>query len=85
MYINLFHGTARPHLFMALLFPNSDDGGGISLSECAADCNCDTQNFFPVCGADNRIYFSPCHAGCTGVEGSNVSFLIIVRMCYIMV
>ncbi|GFR70784.1 solute carrier organic anion transporter family member [Elysia marginata] len=48
------------------------NGGGLSMPVCATDCNCDTQNFFPVCGADNRNYFSPCHAGCTIVQDSNV-------------
>ncbi|GFR63431.1 solute carrier organic anion transporter family member [Elysia marginata] len=47
-------------------------GGRLSTPGCAADCNCDTENFFPVCGADKRNYFSPCHAGCTNVLGSNV-------------
>ncbi|KAK3784766.1 hypothetical protein RRG08_001848, partial [Elysia crispata] len=48
------------------------ENGALSMLECAAGCNCDPQNFFPVCGADNRNYFSPCHAGCTDVLDSNV-------------
>ncbi|KAJ8020203.1 Solute carrier organic anion transporter family member 4A1 [Holothuria leucospilota] len=43
-------------------------------STCNLNCGCDNQ-FQPVCGANNVIYFSPCHAGCqvssTG-EGGNM-------------
>ncbi|XP_072046314.1 solute carrier organic anion transporter family member 2A1-like [Amphiura filiformis] len=40
-------------------------------SECYADCSCQDQDFFPVCGADGITYTSPCVAGCTS---SNISF-----------
>ncbi|GFO46147.1 solute carrier organic anion transporter family member, partial [Plakobranchus ocellatus] len=44
----------------------------LSINQCIANCDCDSKNFFPVCGGDNRNYFSPCHAGCTNVKKRNV-------------
>ena len=32
---------------------------------CNLECNCINEDYFPVCGADNIQYYSPCHAGCT--------------------
>ncbi|XP_018017795.1 solute carrier organic anion transporter family member 4A1 [Hyalella azteca] len=34
-------------------------------SSCNLDCGCTDVAFSPVCGANNVIYYSPCHAGCT--------------------
>ncbi|XP_064619635.1 solute carrier organic anion transporter family member 4C1-like [Lineus longissimus] len=38
-------------------------------ANCNAQCNCSTLERQPVCGIDNREYFSPCHAGCLSYEG----------------
>ncbi|KAK3608956.1 hypothetical protein CHS0354_026285 [Potamilus streckersoni] len=35
-------------------------------------CDCAAIQYFPVCGADGRNYFSPCHAGC--MEGPFPTF-----------
>lgn len=32
---------------------------------CNTTCQCDSNKFSPVCGADGVIYFSSCHAGCS--------------------
>lgn len=32
---------------------------------CTTSCHCDPTKFEPICGADGKIYFSPCHAGCS--------------------
>ncbi|XP_063405834.1 solute carrier organic anion transporter family member 3A1-like [Mytilus trossulus] len=32
---------------------------------CVDNCNCNSEEYFPVCGSDNNNYFSLCHAGCT--------------------
>lgn len=37
---------------------------GSSITTCNSDCHCDFVKYSPVCGADNKIYISPCHAGC---------------------
>lgn len=34
-------------------------------SSCNAGCHCEGAAYNPVCGADNVLYYSPCHAGCT--------------------
>ncbi|XP_034253662.1 solute carrier organic anion transporter family member 4A1 [Thrips palmi] len=34
-------------------------------SACNAGCQCDGAAYNPVCGADNVLYYSPCHAGCS--------------------
>ncbi|GFO45164.1 solute carrier organic anion transporter family member [Plakobranchus ocellatus] len=36
-------------------------------SGCNVDCACAEQDYFPMCGRDNVMYFSPCYAGCTEV------------------
>ncbi|KAK7502755.1 hypothetical protein BaRGS_00006005 [Batillaria attramentaria] len=33
-------------------------------SSCQGNCDCSGMSFNPVCGTDDRVYFSPCHAGC---------------------
>ncbi|KAJ0036423.1 hypothetical protein NQD34_005100, partial [Periophthalmus magnuspinnatus] len=36
-------------------------------AQCNSNCSCD-RLFSPVCGADHRMYFSPCYAGCTSIN-----------------
>lgn len=43
---------------------------GSVTAPCNANCSCSIANIDPVCGEDNLSYFSPCHAGCSKVEGS---------------
>lgn len=33
-------------------------------SSCSSNCNCDSTEYLPVCGSDDRNYLTPCHAGC---------------------
>ncbi|XP_052086586.1 solute carrier organic anion transporter family member 3A1-like [Mytilus californianus] len=35
---------------------------------CTSNCNCNSEDYFPVCGSDNNNYFSPCHAGCSSIS-----------------
>ena len=37
----------------------------INSLSCVAQCNCNTSQYEPVCGADGCNYASPCNAGCT--------------------
>ncbi|XP_072000870.1 solute carrier organic anion transporter family member 1B3-like [Engystomops pustulosus] len=40
------------------------------LSSCNADCSCSSQQWDPVCGANNITYLSACLAGCKSSTGS---------------
>ncbi|XP_072000866.1 solute carrier organic anion transporter family member 1C1-like isoform X1 [Engystomops pustulosus] len=40
------------------------------LSSCNADCSCSSQQWDPVCGANNITYVSACLAGCKSSTGS---------------
>ncbi|KAG8536258.1 hypothetical protein GDO81_026798, partial [Engystomops pustulosus] len=40
------------------------------LSSCNADCSCSSQQWDPVCGANNITYVSACLAGCKSSSGS---------------
>ncbi|RXG73850.1 Solute carrier organic anion transporter family member 4A1 [Armadillidium vulgare] len=33
-------------------------------SACNMNCSCNSIDFDPVCGSNNVMYYSPCHAGC---------------------
>ncbi|KAI8503084.1 sodium-independent organic anion transmembrane transporter [Branchiostoma belcheri] len=45
---------------------------GLNLtSECNTDCSCQEEYYTPTCGADGVQYFSPCHAGCTVLTGTD--------------
>ncbi|XP_046442240.1 solute carrier organic anion transporter family member 4A1-like isoform X2 [Daphnia pulex] len=35
------------------------------VSDCNAKCSCSLDTYDPICGIDNILYYSPCHAGCT--------------------
>ncbi|GAB1606770.1 solute carrier organic anion transporter family member 4C1-like [Argonauta hians] len=41
---------------------------------CNIDCYCSTEFYQPVCGADKKLYFSPCHAGCVDFNKNNQSY-----------
>ena len=44
----------------------------VSSSSCSEACECPTSLVDPVCGGDNLMYLSPCHAGCTEAAGETV-------------
>ncbi|KAF2357632.1 Organic anion transporter polypeptide OATP [Trinorchestia longiramus] len=37
-------------------------------STCNSACGCQHVSYNPVCGSDNLIYYSPCHAGCSSLQ-----------------
>ncbi|XP_077470694.1 solute carrier organic anion transporter family member 4A1 isoform X2 [Stigmatopora argus] len=52
---------------------NLDPGNSSSVAEdltvvCNAHCGCVRELYNPVCGSDNIMYYSPCHAGCTSIN-----------------
>lgn len=45
--------------------------GALSLnSSCNSNCSCSRDNYNPICGTDNILYYSPCYAGCGKIYGS---------------
>ncbi|KAJ8016509.1 hypothetical protein DPEC_G00007970 [Dallia pectoralis] len=47
-------------------------GGNLTVG-CNADCQCLRELYNPVCGADGVMYYSPCHAGCSAINHSEIS------------
>ncbi|XP_066947164.1 solute carrier organic anion transporter family member 4A1 isoform X1 [Macrobrachium rosenbergii] len=37
-------------------------------ASCNSGCSCEDVPYDPICGTNNIMYFSPCHAGCTGMN-----------------
>ncbi|XP_063064464.1 solute carrier organic anion transporter family member 4A1 [Engraulis encrasicolus] len=46
---------------------NSSVEGNLTVA-CNAGCHCVKELYNPVCGADGVMYYSPCHAGCSGIN-----------------
>ena len=40
------------------------------LDTCQGACQCQHEGLSLVCGKDNIVYYSPCHAGCSSQSGS---------------
>lgn len=56
--------TDHSHVFLSAL-----PGGHLNLTAtCNADCHCLQETYSPVCGSDDIMYYSPCHAGCKRVS-----------------
>jgi organic anion transporter 4A len=36
-------------------------------SNCNANCSCSVYSYDPICGSNNQMFYSPCHAGCRDV------------------
>ena len=39
---------------------------------CNENCSCSTVSYDPVCAQNDVTYFTPCHAGCTDSNGTEV-------------
>ncbi|XP_071441843.1 solute carrier organic anion transporter family member 4A1 [Hetaerina americana] len=64
---NSFHSDQQPMPNITL--PN----------DCNADCECQESDYYPICGADGIIYYSPCYAGCKQEE--SIKGLIAYKSC----
>ncbi|KAM9342114.1 solute carrier organic anion transporter family member 4A1 [Pholidichthys leucotaenia] len=51
---------------------NSTFDGSLTV-DCNAGCHCTRELYNPVCGVDGMMYYSPCHAGCTAVNHTQLS------------
>ncbi|OWF46446.1 solute carrier organic anion transporter family member 4A1-like [Mizuhopecten yessoensis] len=63
--VSLLAGCPNVNL-VGLSVPYSDNSA-ISgyLDACQGSCDCTSSAYTPVCGQDNNLYYSACHAGCS--------------------
>lgn len=47
------------------------------ISSCNSNCDCSTAGYEPVCDQNQIVYFSPCHAGCSGVSDVNGTKVLV--------
>ncbi|XP_068755616.1 solute carrier organic anion transporter family member 4A1-like [Montipora capricornis] len=57
-------GVVKPYHNSSLPSPRSP------VASCNVNCRCSLANINPICGQDKLTYFSPCHAGCETIKGS---------------
>ncbi|XP_046509050.1 solute carrier organic anion transporter family member 1B3 [Equus quagga] len=53
----------------------------VPLSYCNSDCNCDKNQWEPVCGDNGITYVSPCLAGCNSSSGNKKSIVFYNCSC----
>ncbi|KAF2356664.1 Organic anion transporter polypeptide OATP [Trinorchestia longiramus] len=53
------------HYKSKVIFSPAPDGVPDLSATCNSACGCQHVSYNPVCGSDNLIYYSPCHAGCS--------------------
>ncbi|XP_006639753.2 solute carrier organic anion transporter family member 4A1 isoform X2 [Lepisosteus oculatus] len=70
IFIFLIHCPNMPMAGVnAPYFDSSASGGPLNLTVgCNSECSCAKELYNPVCGADGTMYYSPCHAGCSGIN-----------------
>ncbi|XP_035694932.1 solute carrier organic anion transporter family member 4A1-like isoform X2 [Branchiostoma floridae] len=54
-------------------YHNSSHAPTSLIDGCNARCGCSRDQYQPVCGGDELVYFSPCLAGCQGLATNNGS------------
>ncbi|XP_046551752.1 solute carrier organic anion transporter family member 3A1-like isoform X3 [Haliotis rubra] len=50
--------------------PNINGLGGDGMMNSTSVCNCDANEFLPLCGVDGETYINPCLAGCQSQNGT---------------
>ncbi|BFZ21196.1 hypothetical protein BsWGS_24235 [Bradybaena similaris] len=68
----LLECNTTPFAGVTLPYGQTDVGAATFLGKnlentCNQNCSCVEEDYFPVCGRDKVMYFSPCYAGCTEV------------------
>ncbi|XP_027705915.1 solute carrier organic anion transporter family member 4A1 isoform X2 [Vombatus ursinus] len=68
--IFFMHCPNMPMAGMTLKYNGSmlPEGSLQLLASCNEKCGCLREIYSPVCGTDNVMYYSPCHAGCSTVS-----------------
>ena len=69
-----------PHFNISIHSNTSFTGNSDIAAVCNEDCNCVT-SYDPMCGSNDVLYYSPCHAGCLEmdeVDGEAVGFYLSI-------
>lgn len=66
VFIFILHCPNTKFAGLNVLLPNSTNplGGPTFEAACNQPCHCAPEQYDPVCGTDNVVYYSPCFAGC---------------------
>ncbi|XP_069506856.1 solute carrier organic anion transporter family member 4A1 isoform X2 [Ambystoma mexicanum] len=69
LFVFLVHCPTMSVAGITAPYPGSDlvEHSQHLTASCNAGCNCSNEVYSPVCGTDNIMYYSPCHAGCTAM------------------
>ncbi|NWX74249.1 SO4A1 protein, partial [Alca torda] len=70
IFIFFIHCPNMPMAGVTQMYEGSAlPGGHLNLTAaCNAECGCLRETYSPVCGSDDVMYYSPCHAGCKRVS-----------------
>ena len=68
---------------MVDLSVNESTSSVFGVDDCNKDCaaGCQEIGFKPVCGADKRIYFSACFAGCDSAKSNQEDGSVLFKGC----
>ncbi|XP_054701964.1 solute carrier organic anion transporter family member 4A1 isoform X2 [Grus americana] len=70
IFIFFIHCPNMPMAGVTQMYEGSAlPGGHLNLTAaCNTECGCLQETYSPVCGSDDIMYYSPCHAGCKTVS-----------------
>ncbi|XP_030068374.1 solute carrier organic anion transporter family member 4A1 isoform X2 [Microcaecilia unicolor] len=73
IFIFLVHCPNMPVAGVTAPYNGSVLDGSLNLiASCNTGCKCTESIYSPVCGSNGVMYYSPCHAACTGVHNVEV-------------